>query len=606
MNSLARFEARLAGDETKLQRDESRDEARLQRDQDGLSAFASKLGLPDERLASNSPLGLGANFFSQNNSGIPNSDMGGPPSAPPQAADFRTQLMAASGGPAPSGPVPLPNAVVPQQQVDMSGMSGGPAPVVSLSGGQGRLSPGQIDQRFAGNGASNVDLSGMTSPGGMAPSPPPPSRPVEQQTQPQWPQARYIAGHHQADLVPDTKGTIAQRFRNEADRGANDQELMNAERNQAKIVANNLQKQANDAEDRMLHRQVQEDQRQAYVAQRSAKLDKLIEDTANSKEDPNRVFNSADTGTKIALGIGAFFGGLIPGVKPLMSMLGGNIDRDVEAQRQDKAGRQKGIEQARAGLEGMRHDFDDQRSNELAKEAQAWTIAEQQIKAQMARTNDPIMKAKGEQLLLASRDRNTAIKQEYDRLSYVRPQVIGGGVAGGGAGTQGKGLVVKLPDGRQVLAPNELKFNELTAKSAGIGNIQANIDRALNIRKNASAIEMANPYSTVRKQLESIKAETSQLATVLRGQGAMSKGDQEVADHAMGAMDGFLDNNNDVLSATRSRLGEQLTREADALGAEHVQTGYQVDQHGRLQRDVALTGESDKPRPNMPKGKPLR
>ncbi len=596
-DDLSRFESRLTGDEGSVARDEQklqRDEVKLTQDDD----FAAKLGQgPDMREAGNSPMALGMDFgMTPGNSGVlPGSDQGGPPGPAPVASDFRSQLAAASGGPPSGGPIALPNAI-PPQQVDTSGMSSpGGMPTMNLSGGQGRLSPGQIDSRFSGGGDANVDLSAMSPAGSM----PNLSQP-QQSMQLSMPQPRFIAAHHDASMIPDTKGTIGQRFRNEADMGAGIQHEMTAQQRQNKIVGLTLQNQEYEQADELAKNKAEEDQRQARVAIRAAKRDKAIDDAANGKEDPNRIFNNADTGTKIALGIGAFFGGLIPGVRPLMDMLGGNIQRDIEAQRQDKHNKQWGVEQKRLAMGQDREDDQDHRSFELQNQAQKWALAEKQIKSLMLRTDDPILKARGEQALAATGARITGLKQEYDRLSYVRPQVVGGG------SSTGKGFVVKLPDGRQVLAPNEKKFDELTTKSAQVTNIQSNISRALSLRKNANALELANPLSATHRQLAALQAETAQLVTVARGQGAMSKGDQAVADEAIGSMTGIMDNNNEVLRSTGARFGEQLSREADALGAEHVQTGYQVDANGRIQRDVALTGEADKPRPNMPKGKPVR
>ncbi len=588
-DDLSRFESRLTGDEGSVARAEQglqRAETKLTQDDD-FAAVLEGRG-PDMRLAQGDTVGPFAGM-SPGNSGLP---------AEPQVPMNMSDASPAQAPQAPAGPS-LRGEVerLGLTRSPLEGIGEATARMFDPAYGKTTYAPG------AQPGADPYGITAHTDALAAARNAPPPmagGQPQPQSMQLSMPQPRFIAAHHDASMIPDTKGTIGQRFRNEADMGAAVQDERAAQMRQNKIAAANLQKQADDAEDRMIHRDVVEAQRQAYVAQKSAARDKAIDDASSGKEDPNRIFNNADTGTKIALGLGAFFGGIIPGVRPLMDMLGGNITRDIEAQRQDKHNKQWGAQQRANALTDDRGEQQNQRQYELTKEAQQWTLADKQIQAQMARTDDPILKAKAQEALVASRERVTAIKQEYDRLSYVRPQVVGGG------GAVSKGLVVKLPDGRQVLAPNEKKFDELTTKSAQVTNIQSNINRAIALRKSANAFELGNPLSATHRQLAALQAETAQLVTVARGQGAMSKGDQEVADQAIGSMTGIMDNNTDVLRSTGARFGEQLSREADALGAEHVQTGYQVDANGRIQRDVALTGEADKPRPNMPKGKPVR
>ncbi len=637
-DDLSRFESRLTGDEGSVARDEQklqRDEVKLTQDDE----FARRLG----QQASDMRAGMDAQFASPPATQQASASDAYGQQLGQQASDMRAQQDAQFGSP-PATKQAMDAPQFSQQQQrgpmlnfsmadDINGgapvQSGGPTgadmmrnagiPVRDMSDAGGMFSPA-VQQNAADTGyqspapgeAPSRFLGARDAGGPMDPSRMPPAEapqagatslmqaPQPQSMQLSMPQSRFIAAHHDASMIPDTKGTIGQRFRNEADMGAGIQHEMTAQQRQNKIVGLTLQNQEYEQADELAKNKAEEDQRQARVAIRAAKRDKAIDDAANGKEDPNRIFNNADTGTKIALGIGAFFGGLIPGVRPLMDMLGGNIQRDIEAQRQDKHNKQWGVEQKRLAMGQDREDDQDHRSFELQNQAQKWALAEKQIKSLMLRTDDPILKARGEQALAATGARITGLKQEYDRLSYVRPQVVGGG------SSTGKGFVVKLPDGRQVLAPNEKKFDELTTKSAQVTNIQSNISRALSLRKNANALELANPLSATHRQLAALQAETAQLVTVARGQGAMSKGDQAVADEAIGSMTGIMDNNNEVLRSTGARFGEQLSREADALGAEHVQTGYQVDANGRIQRDVALTGEADKPRPNMPKGKPVR
>lgn len=405
---------------------------------------------------------------------------------------------------------------------------------------------------------------------------------------------RFIAAHHDNSLIPFRQDTQRQMFQNVMDRGAAEQDEQRAVQAQNTIQADKWEEAADQAEARRADRMVAENEHKAVMAERRAKVDKLSADVASGKVDPNRLYANVDTGTRIMMIIGSALGGIGGGPNPMLDMIQSNIKTDMQAQLD---GKRKALDHERGMLGELRDEFGDTRSAMLANEHAAWTNVQTRIKAQMDRATDPILKARAQQMLVGTNERLTDIQKQLDVMSYVAPRYQGGGAGP----TMGKGLVVKLPDGRQVLAPNEQKFNELTTKSAQVSNIQANIDKALALRKGANVLELGNPMSSVHKQLASLQSETAQMVTVARGQGAMSKGDQEVADAAIGSMTGLLGNNDDVLRSTRTRFGDQLQRDADSLGAEHVETGYQYDAHGRLQRDVALVGASDKPKPNRPK-----
>ncbi len=73
--------------------------------------------------------------------------------------------------------------------------------------------------------------------------------------------------------------------------------------------------------------------------------DKLNDAYMAGHLDHNRVFHEADTGTKVAMGVAAFLGAIIPGVKELSDLVFGNAKDDVEAQKDDFARRKSGIAQ---------------------------------------------------------------------------------------------------------------------------------------------------------------------------------------------------------------------------------------------------------------------
>lgn len=578
------FAKKLGADESAV----ARDEAKLSDDEFKAALRQGRDG-PDQRMAVNSPLATGMDFFSPSNAGAPPS-LGAQPSAPvqpPIASDSPSteEMMRASGVPvrsmADAGGLYSPRA---QQGAEGAGYQP-PAPGIATGRFLGAHDPAALPPPSRDPASSVSPIS--TSVNGLAPSSP--------IAQPTYHPAGWDSGRD-----PLRAGTRNQQA---ADLGAElkaDESYNKAVQQQNTIHADDLEGAYEAAERSRLDRQLAESDRQQYIQARQAKVDKLIDEAANGKVDTGRLWRNGDAGTKIGIVLGGFFGNLIPGVRQVMTAIGASVSDDIQEQRDALERKSHGAEQARGMLGELRQNFGDLRTAELVDEKAKWTNVQTLIDAHASRAQNPIQQAQADKLRVAVGEKLTALQAQIDTVTHVNA------FTSGAAAPNGKGFVVKLPDGRQVLAPNEQKFNELTAKSAQVSNIQSNINKALALRKSANPLELANPLSSVHRQLASLQAETAQLVTVARGQGAMSKGDQDVANDAIGNMTGFLGNNDEVLRSTSGRFGEQLSRDADALGAEHVQTGYAVGADGRLTRDVSLVGQADKPRPNMPKGKPVR
>ncbi len=222
----------------------------------------------------------------------------------------------------------------------------------------------------------------------------------------------------------------------------------------------------------------------------------------------------------------------------------------------------------------------------------------------MARTNDPILKAKGQEALVATQAQITGLRQQYDRISHVNSYSVGGG----GGAPKTPQMLIRMPDGSTRVAPTKESYEGATKAIGFTQNIRSNIEKALAIRKNASSYELANPVSSVSKRLVSLQKDTEQLVTVRRGQGAMSKGDEEVAQGALGQFDSFWNGsaNEDVMRGASERESQHLEGDVNALGAERVDPGYRLDANGRVVPDAEYRGESDKPRPNMPKSREVK
>ena len=346
-----------------------------------------------------------------------------------------------------------------------------------------------------------------------------------------------------------------------------------------------------------------EDARQQHVQGQLAKMQEATDTAGKAEVNPDRYFQDKGTFGRIASAIGVALGGGIAAANGGRNIVADQVDsaiqRDIDAQKANISLKQQNVHNQSSMLGSYREAFGDERLADLAFEQGAREIAIQKAQTLAMQSQNPLIQANADALVAQMRQAQEKTRMDFERMAYVQAHLVGG--AGAGSHINAANLV-KMPDGRVVAVGTAQEGEKARGMSGATANIQANIDEALQIRKGASAVDLANPYSSVSKKLKSLKAETAQIVTVARGQGAMSKGDQEVADNAMGAMDGLMDNNDEVLRDSKSRWGQQLDRSVKAMGGEQVEQGYTRDAQGKLRPVADYVGSSDKPVQNMPKG----
>lgn len=424
--------------------------------------------------------------------------------------------------------------------------------------------------------------------------------------QPAYAAPTYVGAHFDDRNIPikaDTRKQILGTY--DAMAGA-DAQLARAQQDEAAIAANAHAAEAERARHSLAERAQVEDQRQQIARQQLAKLDEVTNAAASGRIDENAVMNAKGAGGRFAAAIGIILGGGLVGQggrNPALDIINDEIARSIDVQKANLHLAQQGVSNQQNLLGHYREVFGDERMAEMAFENSARQVAIQQLQAGVAKAQSPIIAANAQAGIAQIKQAQLKTQAEFEKMSFVHAQMVGGSAPTGAASVQ-RSLEVKMPDGRTLLAPTEQEGKELRAKVGAASNIQANIDRALLLRSKASVSDLINPYSLVRKQLASLEAESKQLVTVYRDQGAMSKGDADVATDALGSMTGVLSNNDTVLKDTKARFGQGLETIAKSLGGEHVQTGYRVDpKSGRLAPDAVFTGSSDKPpQKAMPKG----
>ncbi len=437
----------------------------------------------------------------------------------------------------------------------------------------------------------------ITNPGKYTDQSAPDAQVEAQPQQPQYTQPQYVPSHFDERNIPIKAGTRAKMLSTYDNMVGAEQELSRVQQDEAAVTANHMQEEADRAKHSLAGRMQAEDQREEMSRAQLLKLTEMTDAAANGQIDQNQVMAAKGGAGRFSASLGIMLGaGLAAngGPNPALDMLNTEIARSIDVQKANLSLKQQGVHNQQNLLGHYREVFGDERMAEMAFENSARQVAIQKLQADAAKSQSPIIAANAKMAVEKLKQMQLDTQAQFEKMSFVHAQMVGG--APTGAAAISEGLLVKMPDGRVLKAPTQEEGIKMRAKVGAASNIQSNIDKALLIRSKASSAELLNPYSLVRKSLASLEGETKQLVTVYREQGAMSKGDADVAVEALGSMTGILDNNNQVLKATKLRFGEGLKTLADSLGGEHVAQGYRVDpKSGRVVPDAVYTGRSDKP-----------
>lgn len=334
----------------------------------------------------------------------------------------------------------------------------------------------------------------------------------------------------------------------------------------------------------------------------TALMDKLSGQAGDMKLDPDKYSKDRSDGqavldalTGTLLGAyGALRGDPMRGIEMSMNLVNQRIDRSMASQRSEIEAKRGRI----ADMKGILADSFRMTGNMDQAEALARGLTykglEEKALAMTAGAKSKQIQANTDFAVADMRKKQA--EEETRFYKYVPAGMVGG--AGAGPMSKDKPLLFTGLDGKTYRAQTPESYNKITTTLGFTSALQSVINKGLAIRRSASDVDMLNPLSTPRKLLASLKAEAAQIKTGREAQGAMSKGDQEVADNAIGSLDGFMNNNNTVLEATRDRMGERMNLEIKATGAEEINRGYAPDAHGNIAPAPQYAGANAEPKPN--------
>ncbi len=439
--------------------------------------------------------------------------------------------------------------------------------------------------------------------------PPQPAAPAPELRMPAYRPPTTVAAHWDPTRDPERASTRNAERANVVSTLAADEAVNKARQMQATIHADGLEGAYQDAENRRVDRMAGEMKRQAYMDEQRSKVDRITQDVAESKIDPGRLYGDVDTGTRIAIAIGGMFGGMSAalngGENHFLKTIQGNIDRDIDAQKEALGNKKFAASQAKGMLGELRQDFGDDRTAELVNEKAAWQNVMTQIDSQMARADGAGMQAEGLKMKAVAEGKLIGIQAEIDRNTHVNSYTYGGG----GAGTSKTNpLAIHLPNGQVRIASTEEEARKMRGR-AGILEKQRVIDeKALRLRR-----EIANnPTSgsmAKYKELQGLQEDSASLWSTGVEQGVLKDAEYEravkrVADYTN--MNPFTYGDTDkALSATAERRDKEFEAELNAVAPEGGVTGHRVDANGQIQPTTEYDGTTSAPIRRPKTGKPI-
>ncbi len=453
----------------------------------------------------------------------------------------------------------------------------------------------EMDKKHVGP-VINEDLSGMrdptvqqpldlTMPTQVGPSAAPSASPVQ-----------FHAASFDDKRIPEREGTRYQRIRSYEDIGTAEENLAKTTGMAESIIGAGMAEAADNAEASRVEIGRKQADRDAIMDKHLQEREALSKQQAEMNPDGSRFWKNPGS---ILMAIGAALSPSGRGMQALDNAIAADLNQQKQAQDQKgEQGRQKDIL-----INQYDRVFADRHMRDKALEADAYQNASRRMIAFATASKSPELLARAKVGSAQLNQKALELRGHYDQAAYRAAYVTGGAPAGAKADDS---LLIKMPDGKTYKAPDKETANKLRTNLGFTLQIQSNLNRALAIRKNASAVDMLNPHSEARMELKSLKAETAQVVTVRRGQGAMSAGDQAVADDAIGAMDGFMSSNDKVLKSTLQRTGKHMELELQASRAQEMDPGYASDAKGHLVPTADYVGNVASPKPAMPAGRPLK
>jgi len=325
-------------------------------------------------------------------------------------------------------------------------------------------------------------------------------------------------------------------------------------------------------------------------------IDSMSKDVADQKIDPDHYIKNASTASKlgfiIAAGLGGYASTRSGGPNVAVQMLQKSIDDDIAAQRNAIE-----LKKGRVGdMKGALAEAYRRTGNLEQAEAVARVAVNNAIDAKAAQyaagANSEKVNANYEQLSAGLQAQNAETMAKMNK--YVPAQTVAGG-GGIGKGSVDNKLVVPMGDGKGIVARSEQEAQKIREKLAAKETITQGLAELKSMDQGATFADRANPMSAFNQQKSAKLAQLRTRATVFEGQGAMSKGDADNTNEAIGALTGlaqYTGNQTKIIDNAIHGFNASVEQELRGQDGLVVHQGIAQDAHGNIQQTWTPSGES--------------
>ena len=416
------------------------------------------------------------------------------------------------------------------------------------------------------------------------------------------PAPQYVAPHFDDRNVPIKAGTrkeILGTFDTIAKA-----EAMKARvaEDQAAVEAEGLANEAERAKRSMANRIDEEDKRRNVVRQQLGKLQEVTDSAQGGRIDPDQVMKAKGSWGRLAAGVGIALGAGIQaktgGRNVALDIIDGEIARNLEVQKANLSLANQDVLRQDNLLQKYRETFGDERLAELAFENTAREVAIQQIQAEAAKRQSPMIAANAAEAIGKIRQQQLATQADFEKMAFVRGYSTGG--TGAGASIKQDGNLVRLPDGRTVRFATEKEAIEARAKLTAAYNTVDMYDQAGKLRQKLDTINpVTSPveFHKVRSELDALAERILPEWSLSHGQGQVKEEEAKRYKKNLFPFASFWDPAaNGIIKQGRDKEISQIDNVVRASAGEYVDEGYGLDKNGRVVKDDSLTTQAPKGR----------
>lgn len=290
--------------------------------------------------------------------------------------------------------------------------------------------------------------------------------------------------------------------------------------------------------------------------------------------NPNKYWQDMGTGGKVASIIGIMLGGFGGGLtgkgdNPALDILHKNIDRDIDAQKQNYDRLRGKVENQRSAYSMAMNEFGNQQSATLAAKASALQMAEIQLKQVAAKTDSQAVKSRADyQIAQIGKDKaqiGMQLNSQIYQMSALRQATGGGGIENPAFLPEDmQKKAVKMPNGMFRVAASEEGAKEIAKTSASANDMKATLSE---MRKLQAEAGTSLPYSEASAKASSLMSRLMFQNQQVEGISRLSEPDIHLLQQQMADPTGWRQGRS---AALLDQMGQHIDTKMDNLYTQYL------------------------------------